>query len=96
MPLISTMSMSESFNPASQELQRCGTGPIPMISGSTPAYAQLTIFPSGVRPSHSHSSRSQSPCRRAVDYSDAFPAVTKPSLLKAGSVRKPIVVSGRR
>src|SRR5215813_10644500 len=48
--LTSIRSMSSSFNPAFFSAAReAGTGPLPIILGSTPAIPQLTIRPIGLR-----------------------------------------------
>ena len=65
-----------------------GTGPIPMIAGSTPATAVDTIRASGRRPSARARSASTSSTADAPSLiPDAFPAVTVPPSRNAGRSR---------
>src|SRR5829696_4336575 len=84
--LASTRSRSLTFQPAfSSALRDAGIGPDPMTAGSTPAVAQETIFASGVRPRFLASSALINTSAAAPSLRpEALPAVTVPSLLKAG------------
>ena len=76
-----------------------GTGPRPITLGSTPAYPQLTILPSGTRLRLRASSSDIITSAAAPSTIPlAFPAVTVPFFPKAGfNFASPsIVVCGRR
>src|SRR3954471_13090118 len=62
-----------------------GIGPVPISLGSTPALAHDTMRPSGVIPRASASLADISTKAAAPSFRpDALPAVTEPSLAKAG------------
>ena len=85
--LASTRSRSDTFSPAfSSALREAGTGPMPMIFGSTPACAYDTNRASGFSPRRSASARSISTSAAAASFRpEALPAVTEPpSFLNAG------------
>ena len=84
--LASTRSRSEAFQPAfSSALREAGIGPVPMIAGSTPAVAQEAMRASGSMPRFSASSAVISTTAAAPSLRpEALPAVTVPSLEKAG------------
>ncbi len=84
--LASTRSRSSIFQPArSSALREAGIGPVPMICGSTPAVAQETIRAIGVMPRRDASPSLISTAAAAPSLMpDALPAVTVPSLSKAG------------
>ena len=92
--------MSSSVSPAFFSAMRvAGTGPEPMILGSTPAMPQLTMRPSGFRLRFSASSSGITTTAAPPSTMPlALPAVTEPFLPKAGFsfARLSIVVSGRR
>ena len=84
---------------ASSALREAGTGPIPMISGGTPAMPHETILASGFRPRRRASSASATTSAAAPSTIPlALPAVTNPSLPNEGlrAARPSSVVSGRR
>ena len=82
----STRSRSDAFQPAfSSALREAGIGPVPMIAGSTPAVAHEAIRASGSMPRFSASSSVISTTAAAPSFRPAaLPAVTVPSLEKAG------------
>src|SRR6266480_2123471 len=84
--LISIKSRSAAFHPAfSRQRRDAGTGPMPMIEGSTPDDAYALIFARGFKPSFA--ARSALITRTAAPPSlrpEAFAAVTDPSLENAG------------
>ena len=84
--LASTRSRSPTDQPAfSSALREAGIGPVPMICGSTPAVAQETMRTSGVMPRRAASASVISRVAAAPSLMpDALPAVTVPSLSKAG------------
>jgi hypothetical protein len=68
-----------------------GTGPIPMIAGSTPATAMLTILATGCRlNSFTASSLASNIAAAPSLIPDELPAVTVPSFAKAGFNALPI------
>jgi hypothetical protein len=80
--------IADCFQPAfSSALRDAGIGPVPMILGSTPAVAQDTMRASGLMPRRDSfffriiSRAAAAPSLRP----DALPAVTVPSLSKAGA-----------
>src|SRR5215831_19912578 len=81
----STRSMSEIFKPAlCNALFVAGTGPIPMIEGSTPATAIETIFAVGFNPNFFTADSLASNMAAAPSLMpDEFPAVTVPFSMKA-------------
>ena len=91
--------MSFSASPAaSSALREAGTGPMPMISGGTPATPHATIFARGFNPRRRASSASATTSAAAPSTIPlALPAVTRPSLPKEGlrAARPSRVVSGR-
>src|SRR5450631_484672 len=83
--LISIKSRSAAFQPAfSRQRRDAGTGPMPMIDGSTPDDAYALIFASGLRPSLAACSAliTTTPAAPSL-MPDAFAAVTDPSLANA-------------
>src|SRR5665213_1370231 len=84
--LASIRSRSAAFQPAfSSALREAGIGPVPMIAGSTPAVAQETMRASGVTPRRAASATDISTRAAAPSLMpEALPAVTVPSLAKAG------------
>src|ERR1051326_4861786 len=82
----STRSRSSTFQPAFFSAAReAGIGPVPMMAGSTPACAQETIRASTLRPSLAAWLAFMSTTAAAPSLiPEAFPAVTVPSLSKAG------------
>ena len=82
----STRSMSSILHPAlSSALRLAGIGPAPISAGSMPAVAQETMRPSGRTPRRAASSAVISTSAAAPSLMpDALPAVTVPSLAKAG------------
>src|SRR6201981_1633482 len=84
--LASTRSRSPTFQPAFLSAAReDGIGPVPMILGSTPAWAHDTMRASGVLPSFAASLAFISHTdARPYLFTDALAAVTVPSLSKAG------------
>src|SRR5438105_5142067 len=96
----STRSICSSVNPASfSAFCEEGTGPIPMVLGSTPATVQDTMRPTGFNPrSLAVFSRATTTAAAPSTIPLAFPAVTMPSFLNDGGnfSRISIVVSGRR
>ena len=69
----------------SSALREAGIGPVPITAGSTPVVAQDTTLASGFRPRFSASSAVISTTAAAPSLMpDALPAVTEPSLEKAG------------
>ncbi len=66
-------------------LRTAGTGPVPMIAGSTPAEAQSMMRASGLRPSSLAFSADITTTAAAPSLMpEALPAVTVPFLMKAG------------
>ena len=62
-----------------------GTGPIPIIEGSTPATAILFIFAMGTRPNFNIAASLANNIAAAPSFMpEEFPAVTVPSFAKAG------------
>ena len=96
--LISIRSMSAIVSPVrSSTFWVAGTGPIPMISGGTPAQLQPMIRASGMRPSARARSSSIRTMAAAPSVSPLeLPAVTLPPSRKTGGsfARLSIVVSG--
>src|SRR5258708_14755658 len=84
--LASTRSRSSIFQPAFLSAAReAGIGPVPMIAGSTPACAHDTMRASGFLPRLAASLAFISTNAAAPSLMpDALPAVTVPSLVKAG------------
>src|SRR5690348_7368442 len=84
--LASTRSRSFTVQPAFLSAAcEAVTGPMPMIAGSTPVVAHDTIFASGLIPRFFASSALISTSAAAPSLMpEALPAVTEPSLLKAG------------
>src|SRR5271166_4216103 len=84
--LISMRSKSEGFQPAfSRQRFEAGTGPMPMIDGSTPDEANALILAIGLRPSCcALAALITSTAAPPSLIPDAFAAVTVPSLAKAG------------
>jgi len=91
--LDSIRSRSLTFQPAfSNAFLVAGMGPVPMISGSTPACAQEAMRARGLRPRRLASSALIRTTAAAPSFSpEALAAVTEPSLLKAG--RRPETLS---
>ena len=82
----STNPISSIFNPAlCNAFCVAGTGPTPIIAGSTPADAIETIFANGVK-EYSFTAFSLANNKEAAPsfIPDEFPAVTVPSFLNAG------------
>ena len=72
-------------NTFSNPLRIAGAGPIPIIFGSTPATEYPTILANGCKPfSFAFSSLINTKTALPSFRPDAFPAVTEPSLRKAG------------
>ena len=90
--------MSSRVNPAlNRAFLVASTGPIPIILGSTPATAELTILAKGLRLCFSTASLLAIKSATAPSFKpELFPAVTEPSFLNAA--RKPpspsMVVAG--
>src|SRR4030095_8981367 len=84
--LISMRSRSECFHPAfSRHHFDAGTGPMPMIDGSTPVVAYALILASGVMPSCAARSAVITSTAAAPSLMpEALAAVTDPSLANAG------------
>src|SRR6185369_13824768 len=84
--LISIRSRSEAFQPAfSSAFFDAGTGPMPMIAGSTPDDANALIFAMGFSPSACARSALITSTAAAPSFKpDAFAAVTEPSFANAG------------
>ncbi len=82
----SIRSRSSTPNPVrSRTFRVAGIGPIPMQSGSTPATAVPTIRAIGAKPSRSARSRPTTSRAAAPSFRpEELPAVTVPSVLKAG------------
>src|SRR5262249_40127825 len=91
--LISIRSRSAAFQPAfSRQRRDAGTGPMPIIDGSTPDDANALIFANGFTPSSSARSAVITSTAAAPSFRpDAFAAVTVPSFAKAG--RSPAIDS---
>src|SRR5580698_1001510 len=91
--LLSIRSRSETFQPAfSSAFWVAGIGPVPMISGGTPACAHEAMRASGFRPRRLASPAVISTSAAAPSLRpEALAAVTVPSLLKAG--RRPEMLS---
>src|SRR6185503_4461538 len=84
--LISIRSRSAGFHPAFSSARRDdGTGPMPMIDGSTPDEANARILAKGLRPSCAARSAFMTSTAAAPSLiPDALPAVTLPCLSNAG------------
>src|SRR6185503_13191523 len=97
--LSSNRSISEILSPVlASSFCTAGTGPMPMISGSTPTVANARNTPSGTMPSWSAVSRFMTSAAAAPsEIGDELPAVTLPPIANAGgSLASPSsVVSGR-
>ena len=91
--LISSKSRSAAFQPArASALVEAGTGPMPMMAGSSPLVAKLAMRPSGFRPSAAAFLAVITITAAAPSLMpDALPAVTPPALSKAG--RRPASTS---
>lgn len=79
-------------------LARRGSGPMPMISGSTPTVTKLRNTPSGLMPSSTAFARDiKSAAAAPSEIGDALPAVTLPPWANAGGIfaSPSSVVSGR-
>src|SRR5579864_5303259 len=98
--LISIRSRSPSSMPLLASTARiAGAGPMPMRDGSTPTTDQPRMRPIGFQPCSSACSAVESSIIAAPStMPEALPAVTKPSLSKAGgsAARSSMVLSGRR
>src|SRR5437762_13978744 len=81
--LISIKSRSAGFQPAfSRQRRDAGTGPMPMIDGSTPDEAKALIFAKGFNPNCAARSALMTSTAAAPSLiPEALPAVTDPSLL---------------
>ena len=82
----------------SSALRTAGTGPIPMMAGSTPATPRVCQRSRGVRPSSAAFSADMMTTAAAPSLMlEALPAVTEPSRLKTGRncASRSMVVSSR-
>ena len=84
--LASIRSISAIFQPAfSRHFLVAGTGPVPIISGATPALLYALMVPRIGKPSVSALARLASMTAAAPSFrEDALPAVTQPSFLNTG------------